>query len=143
MTHVPASPIADPDNDNSTTYTAVTTPPESDATGPYDDHNRIPITAQPTSSLTPRPGRTWLIRAVSSGEVITLHGGRIILTQPAGHASHWDCVETNGWLWFRNGVSERIWAAIGGYSCVARLAGTRCGSDFTFARGPRVWGAFC
>lgn len=106
MTLVPAPPVADPDDDNSTTYTAASTPPESDATGLHDGYDPIPITAQqPTSSLTPQPGRTWLIRAMSSGEVLTLHGGRIILSQPADRASHWDCVETDGWLGFRNGVS--------------------------------------
>lgn len=107
MTLVPAPPIADPDDDTSNTYTAATTPPESDATGLHDDYDPIPMTAaQPRSSLKPQPGRTWLIRAVPSGEVITLHGGRIILSQqPAGRASHWDCVKTGGWLGFRNGVS--------------------------------------
>lgn len=85
-------------NNSSTTHTAVT-PPESEATG-LDDDDRFP-TAQKHSS-TPR---TFLIKAVTSSQMITLRDGRIVLAQSDGRGSHWKCIEAGGWLGFRNAVS--------------------------------------
>ena len=46
-----------------------------------------------------------MIKPISSGEVIALFEGQIVLAQPGGLESHWRCVEANDWLGFRNTVS--------------------------------------
>ena len=56
--------------------------------------------------LVPWPDSTFIIRCVESRRVITLLDGQIVLSQPGGPGSvHWACVETKGWLGFRNTVS--------------------------------------
>jgi hypothetical protein len=94
-------------DDDSTIYTA-TTPPESVAADLLDDHDPFGG-AEPSSSLVPWPSSTFIIRCVSSGHVITLLDGQIELTQPGGRGSiHWACMETKGWLGFRNTVSGKF-----------------------------------
>ena len=58
-------------------------------------------------SLVPWPGSDFIIRSVSSGQVITLHEGQIKLSAPGTCRGciHWACVESKGWLGFRNKVS--------------------------------------
>ncbi|OJD32561.1 dynamin family protein [Diplodia corticola] len=105
-----AAAAADDDDDKSTTYTA-TTPPESVASGlddDPDDDRHLPAIQQPPALPRPHPGRTFMIRDTSSGHVITLRGGDVILSPPDGRASQWECVETAGWLGFRNGVSGAV-----------------------------------
>ena len=93
------------DGDDSTAYSA-TTPPETVAADLLDDPFSGP---KPSSSLVPSPGSTFIIRSVSSGHVITLLGGQIVLTQSGGHGSiYWACVESKGWLGFLNVVSGRF-----------------------------------
>ncbi|KFZ15316.1 hypothetical protein V502_05685 [Pseudogymnoascus sp. VKM F-4520 (FW-2644)] len=97
---VDPNPIPDLD-DNSTVYTAAT-PPESVATDTLDDPN-------PTSASVPWPGSTFIIRSISSGRVITLLDGQIVLAPPGGRGSiHWVCEETKGWLGFQNLASGRF-----------------------------------
>ncbi|KAI9778546.1 MAG: hypothetical protein M1816_004022 [Peltula sp. TS41687] len=92
------------DPDNSTVYTA-TTPPETVATNLLDDHDPFGDAKSSYSSV-PWPGSTFIIRCVSSGHVITLLDGQIVLAPPGGRGSiHWACVETKGWFGFRNHVS--------------------------------------
>lgn len=94
------------EGDDFTTYTA-TTPPETANTDPLDDHDPC-SGAEPSFSLVPWPGSTFIIRSVSSGHVITLLEGQIILTKPGSHGSiYWACVETKGWLGFLNIVSGK------------------------------------
>lgn len=93
------------DGDDSTVYSA-TTPPETVAADLLDDPFSGP---KPSSSLVPSPGSTFIIRSVSSGYVLTLLGGQIVLTQSGGHGSiYWACVESKGWLGFLNVVSGRF-----------------------------------
>lgn len=93
-----------PDDDDSTILTVNTptdTNPPNDS-DPFDD-------AEPSPFLVPWPGSTFIIRSVSSGKVIMLLDGQIVLTQPGGRgSSHWACVETRGWLGFRNDVSGKF-----------------------------------
>jgi len=101
LNRVDPKPIPDPDD--STVYTA-TTPPETVAADLLDDD---PLgRAQPISSSVPWPGSTFIIRSVLTGDVITLVDGQLVLAKPGGGGSiHWACVETKGWLGFRNTVS--------------------------------------
>lgn len=93
----------------STAYTAMT-PPSTTAVDLQDDYNLDdddPIsTAFPRPSSTssvPWPGSTFIIRAISSGHVLTLQDGQVILASPGGRGSiHWACVENKGWLGFQN-----------------------------------------
>ena len=102
-----ADPKPIPDPDNSTIYTA-TTPPETVAVDLLDDHDPFGG-AEPSSSSVPWPGSTFIIRSASSGHVITLLDGQVVLAQLGGRGSiHWACVETKGWLGFRNLASGRF-----------------------------------
>jgi len=97
-------PIPDPDPDNSTVCMTAT-PPETAAADLLDDHDPFDAVT-PSYSSVPWPGSTFLIRSVSSGHVITLLDGQIVLAPPGGRGSiHWACVETKGWLGFQNPVS--------------------------------------
>ena len=96
-----------PDHDNSTVCTT-TTPPETVSADLQDDDEPFGG-AGPGSFLVPWPGSTFIIRSVSCGHVITLLDGQIALTQPGSRGSiYWVCVETNGWLGFRNTVSGKF-----------------------------------
>lgn len=93
------------DHDDSTDYT-VTTPPETVADDLMDDRNLI---GGASSFSVPWPGSIFNIRCISSGHVITLLEGQIVLNQPGGRGSiEWECVETKGWLGFRNVVSGKF-----------------------------------
>lgn len=100
------SSVPNDDDDDSTIYTA-TTPPETVADLLDDRHSFGG--AESRSSLVPWPGSTFIIRSVSSGQVIMLLDGQIILTKPGGRGSiKWKCVETKGWLGFKNEVSGKF-----------------------------------
>jgi len=99
MNEVKPNPVLD--FDDSTAYTA-TTPPETIADNLDQDVGF-------RSSSVPGPGFTFIIRSVSCGRVITLLDGQIVLTQLGGCGStRWACVETNGWLGFKNLVSGKF-----------------------------------
>ncbi|KAF7906278.1 hypothetical protein EAF00_000557 [Botryotinia globosa] len=60
------------------------------------------------SSSVPQPNSTYLIRASSSGRLLTLDSGRVILAKPGanrGSSIHWKCTGANGWLHFQNAAS--------------------------------------
>ncbi len=105
LDQVDSKSILDPDDP--TIYTAITSP-ETVVTTLLDDLDPFSGAGLSSSSV-PWPGSTFIIRCVSSGHVITLLDGQIVLTQPGGRGSiHWECVETKGWLGFRNPVSGRF-----------------------------------
>jgi hypothetical protein len=105
LNHLDPKPISE--TDNSTVY-APATPPESVATDLLDDHDPLGSTKLSSSSV-PWPGSTFIIRNISSGDVIALLDGQIVLARPGGRGSiHWACVDTKGWLGFRNSVSGRF-----------------------------------
>ncbi|KAB8302398.1 hypothetical protein EYC80_005820 [Monilinia laxa] len=59
-------------------------------------------------SSVPWPHSTFLIRSVSSGKLLTLQSGAVILAQPGdnrGSSIHWKCTEEKGWLHFQNAAS--------------------------------------
>jgi hypothetical protein len=98
-------PIPIPDHDD-TIYTA-TTPPEVLTPDVLDDLD--PLGGNKLASSTvPWPGSTFIIRDVSSGKLITLLDGQVVLALPAERGStHWQCVEFKGWLGFRNPVAGK------------------------------------
>ena len=94
------------DDEDSSTYT-IRTPPETDAVDLLDDHDPLGG-AGASPNLVPWHDSTYIIRSVSAGHVITLRDGKVALTPPGGRGSiDWVCVETKGWLGFRNTVSGK------------------------------------
>ncbi len=97
-----------PDTDDSTAY-AGATPPETvvgeDIPDGSDSFGGFKLTAS-----IPWPGSTFIICSVDDGQVITLLDGQIKLTPPGScrGSMHWECVEANGWLGFRNPVSGKF-----------------------------------
>jgi hypothetical protein len=88
------------------------------------------------SSSVPWPGSTFIISHAATSAVITLSSGRVTLSPPGGPPSlsgsiHWDCVDINGWVGFRNRVSG-TWL---GYDKGGTLI---CG-----AGRPQEWEQFC
>jgi hypothetical protein len=85
---------------NSIIYTPITTS-ENFTVGSLENHD-------PSRSV-PSHGFTFIIRSVSSGHVITLLDGQVMLAPPGDRGSiHWACVETEGWLGFRNRISNKF-----------------------------------
>ena len=100
-------PIQRNDDDDSSTYT-IRTPPETVAADPLDGQDPLEG-AGGCPYLVPWPNSIFIIRSISSGHALTLHDGNIALTPPDGPGSiHWVCVETKGWLGFRNTVSGKF-----------------------------------
>ncbi|KAF2279119.1 uncharacterized protein EI97DRAFT_360785, partial [Westerdykella ornata] len=59
-----------------------------------------------TESSIPTAGSTYIIVSATSGHAITFRGGVIILERIGGPGNiRWECVETNGWLGFRDPAS--------------------------------------
>ena len=97
-----------PDCDDFTVYTA-NTPPETVVSESLNDNDPLGSAKPSTSLLVPWPGSTFIIRSASSGHVLTLLDGQIVLTQPGSRGSiYWVCVGTEGWLGFRNTVSGKF-----------------------------------
>jgi hypothetical protein len=115
------------DHDDST---AIMTPPETVAD--FLEENDPLGTTKLSSSSVPWPGSTFIIRSVSTGHVLTLCDGQVVTSPPGGRGSiHWACVETKGWLGFRNVVSGRFL----GHDNAGRL---RCTAD-----RHQEWEKFC
>lgn len=105
LNQVDPKPIKSNDDDDDYSIYTANTPPETVAADFLNDHDPLGG-AGPYSYLVPWPNSTFIIRSLSSGHVITLLDGQITLTSPSGRGSiHWACVETKGWLGFRNTVS--------------------------------------
>src|ERR1700760_1523535 len=97
------------EDDNSTVYASQNTPPETVVAGDDDFlESQDPLGDRKMNSSIPWPGSTFIIREVSTGQVLTLFDGKVILASLGGPGNiHWECVETKGWLGFRNRVSGR------------------------------------
>jgi hypothetical protein len=93
------------DTDGSSIDTAFT-PPETIPLDPTDDNNGPPSHGAfyPSPYSVPKPGSTFIIRSVWTRKIITLLMGQFVLAQPEDNlgSSHWLCIETDGWLGFRN-----------------------------------------
>ena len=91
------------DTDGSSIDTTIT-PPETippDLTDDNDGPSRC--VSYLSSCLIPNPGSTFIIRSVSSRNITTLLKEQVVLSPPGSHGSpHRECVETDGWLGFRN-----------------------------------------
>ncbi|TVY50425.1 hypothetical protein LCER1_G009446 [Lachnellula cervina] len=113
--------IAPPSETDSST---ANTPPSSVAEDPLyalDPLNDF-FAPSPSSSSVPWPNSTFIIRCLSSGHVLTLLNGKVQLASPGSQASiHWRCVETKGWLGFRNVTSGKFlgYGEHGNLRCVA------------------------
>ncbi|KAF2252127.1 hypothetical protein BU26DRAFT_251562 [Trematosphaeria pertusa] len=108
LDHIQPKPISD--HKQSTVYTCPT-PPESTTPGLLEDLDDLDPLHSPKSngSSVPWPGSTFIISSVSTGHAIALRGGQVVLAPPGGRESiHWECVETKGWLGFRNPVSGKF-----------------------------------
>ncbi|KAJ8070232.1 hypothetical protein OCU04_000617 [Sclerotinia nivalis] len=97
--------IPDSDSDTFIDYTTKTPPSTiiEDCNCDNNDDKKFDI-----SSSVPWPGSTYLIRASSSGKLLTLDSGNVVLAQPAanrGSSIHWKCIEVKGWLHFQNVAS--------------------------------------
>jgi hypothetical protein len=121
------SPKPMTDHDDST---VAMTPPETVAD--FLEENDPLGTSKLSSSSVPWPGSSFFIRSASSGHVLTLCDGQVMMLPPGGRGSiHWECVETKGWLGFRNVVSGRFL----GHDNAGKL---RCTAD-----RPQEWEKFC
>jgi hypothetical protein len=104
LNYIPPQPISEPDhNDDSTVWTANTPP----ATVMNDLPDAEDLFSSPKSrSSVPWPGSTFMIRHAATGHIITLHDGRIQLLPLGSRGSiYWACVETKGWLGFKNTIT--------------------------------------
>jgi hypothetical protein len=95
------------DTDSSNSYT----PPSSTETIPNftsDDEDHDDPSgggAYPISYTVPGPD-SWIIRSASSRQILTFLKGQVVLAPPDSLGSqHWECIETDGWLGFRNVAS--------------------------------------
>ncbi|KAI9730606.1 MAG: hypothetical protein M1818_008088 [Claussenomyces sp. TS43310] len=99
-------PESTPSSNDSRVRGAAT--PESVAPDILDDHNPLGG-AEPSAASVPWPGSTFIIRSVSSGHIMTLRGGQIMLAQLGGRGrSSWECVRSKGWFGFRDPGSGRF-----------------------------------
>ena len=90
-------------SDSSTASPAIT-PPET----VLNDQDPLD-SAVPGVLLVPWPGSIFIIRTADTKRVLTLIDGQITLTEHDSRGSiYWECVETKGWLGFRNTVSGKF-----------------------------------
>lgn len=88
------------DDDNSVIYTPLTSTGSVALNYPQ---------SHPSLSSIPSDGCTVIIRSVSSGHVITFVDGNVVLAPPGGRGSIlWKCVESDGWIGFRNCVTNKF-----------------------------------
>lgn len=107
LNQVDPKPTQKNDDDDDSICTA-STPSETVAADLLNDHDPLGGAGGPCPHLVPWPGSTFIIRSVSSGNVIALLDGQIVLVPPGGRGSiHWACEESKGWLGFRNTVSGK------------------------------------
>ena len=107
LNQVQPCPILDQDDDNFTIYPAYTPPATVISDTTVDNSVSGEATSVPSS--VPWPKSTFIIRSKSSGKVLTLLDGQVILTQAGTRGSiHWECIETKGLFGFRNTVSRNL-----------------------------------
>ncbi|ATZ45859.1 hypothetical protein BCIN_01g05630 [Botrytis cinerea B05.10] len=116
--HTPPSTIRTPPSTISTPPPTIRTPPSTIIEANNREH-QVDQCPHHSSSV-PRPNSTYLIRASSSGRLLTLESGRVILAKPGdnrGSSIHWKCIEVGGWLRFQNAASgcflgHNFWGSI-------------------------------
>ncbi|GAB7366887.1 hypothetical protein MBLNU230_g1249t1 [Neophaeotheca triangularis] len=103
--NVDPKPVTEP-NDTEVNEWA-RTPPETvadDLLGAED-----PLGDSIRSTSVPWPGSTFILRCITTGRLLTLLDGSIILASPgSGGSYHWECIEHKGWLAFRSRISGRF-----------------------------------
>ncbi|KAI5862988.1 hypothetical protein GGS23DRAFT_46961 [Durotheca rogersii] len=94
-------------NSSETSYAAFT-PPTTAASDGLPDYEAASFTGlsdtRTREETVPHPGATYIIRDPATRRLLTIVGGQLRLEHHAGDRGgyHWDCVETKGWLGFRN-----------------------------------------
>jgi hypothetical protein len=108
------------DDETSTIHGGAATPP---STIPDFLESLDPLGTPTMSTVVPWPGSTYLLRDSVTGCVLTLSHGQVSLQpQNLGGSKEWQCVETKGWLGFRNPVSGKFL----GHDARGKL---HCGAD--------------
>jgi hypothetical protein len=121
-----------PEHDASSSIYSNDTPPEGLATGTTNNEDDDPFEYMTISSAVPWPGSTYIIRSAGSAQVLTLLDGQVVLDLSSGRGSiYWQCVETKGWLGFRDPASGLFM----GHNMYARLGCT--------AKRHSEWESFC
>ncbi|EMD92028.1 hypothetical protein COCC4DRAFT_145153 [Bipolaris maydis ATCC 48331] len=97
--------------DSHTMYTPTTTASEHTLPGTLSDYY-YPEREEAVPAQIPRHGCTYILRATSCDDdsVLTLVNGSVVLAaRDTTHGSiYWECVETQGWLGWRNCSSNRF-----------------------------------
>jgi hypothetical protein len=94
-------------DDDSTIYTPKT-PPSTIAPSTIADDDGPAHQGASISFSVPWPGNTFIIRDMSSGNVLTLLDGQVVLSPLGGRGSiHWRCVDNKGWIGFQNTISGK------------------------------------
>ncbi|KEF57090.1 uncharacterized protein A1O9_07280 [Exophiala aquamarina CBS 119918] len=105
-----------PEPDDSTVCTGIT-PPET-ITDSFDAVGNAELRI-PTA---PAPGNTFFIRSVACGRFLKLFDGRLVLGHEDGCSSHWNCVEKDYWLGFKNMASGNYLGHSGGQKADLRCS---------------------
>jgi len=109
LSNASPKPLSDLDD---TTADGAATPSETIAADLLDDDDPLHLGKPGSASSTPWPGSTFVIRCASSWRAVTLQDGLVVLTSASAAggrgATHWECVESKGWLGFRSPVSGRF-----------------------------------
>lgn len=83
------------------------TPPETVISDLLDEEDPLHAT-KPSFGSVPWPGSTYIISSVDTWQLLTLLDGKVVLAPPNnGGSTHWQCVETKGWLGFRSPISGK------------------------------------
>ncbi|OTA98209.1 hypothetical protein M426DRAFT_70257 [Hypoxylon sp. CI-4A] len=90
----------------SSTVAGDKTPTHSSVTDDLLGDRHSPTASTSRRETVPWPGHTFIIRDPDSGRQITLECGELLLRSDRGNQGgyHWDCVEKDGWLGFRDPV---------------------------------------
>ncbi|KAI1425414.1 hypothetical protein F5Y12DRAFT_747418 [Xylaria sp. FL1777] len=111
--HEKDSNASDASDDSSTAYT----PTHTTEHGP-SSHSDSPCAHVSFSPRAPTPGQTYMIRHRESGKVIGLNHGRLGLEENSDpqNGCYWDCVQTLGWVGFRETVSNNFLGRDGNFA---------------------------
>ncbi|KAI0096717.1 hypothetical protein GGR51DRAFT_494778 [Nemania sp. FL0031] len=100
-------------DDSSTAYTPTHTTAHD---GSPDSHSSI--VHDNFSPRAPSPGKTYIIRHRKSGKVVALKRGRLGLEDDSDPeiSCRWDCMQTLGWLGFRDTASDSFLGRDGNFA---------------------------
>lgn len=96
-------PVAEMMKANSTSVeSTIFTPPSTEKLDDFEE--RTTQEDEEHAFSVPQPGKTFLLRKRTSGNLLTLLNGAVRLFPPGipGSAYHWSCHEREGWIGFKN-----------------------------------------